>query len=269
MSANESTLTTARGITTRVLTVGVGAPLLFLHGAWGLDGNREFIEELGQRYQVIAPEWPGFGESGGELLLDDMLDFALHGWDVVAAAGLQRPTLVGHSLGGMIAAEMAALNPEGISALTLVTPLGLWVDDHPIPDLFAILPTDLPKLLFADENCASAKANFSIDFADHAAMTTFLVDTHRRLGTAAKVLFPIPDRRLSKRAYRISTPTSVVWGAHDNLLDKAAYGDAWRAALPAATVSEIAGAGHMVPFEQPAELAASVSSHIAAAGGVQ
>lgn len=64
-------------------------------------------DEVQQHYRVLAPEWPGFGESTGEERIEDMLDFALHGWDLVDALGVERPHLVGHLMGGMIAAEMA------------------------------------------------------------------------------------------------------------------------------------------------------------------
>src|SRR6185295_7383216 len=81
------------------------------------------------------------GESTGEELLEDMLDFALHGWDVVDALGVKRPHLVGHSMGGMIAAEMACLAPRDLGKLVLVAAPGLWIDTHPIPDL-------LPRQLY-------------------------------------------------------------------------------------------------------------------------
>ena len=67
----------------------------------------------------------------------DMLDFTLHSWDVVEALGLKNPILVGHSMGGMIAAEMAALAPNDVSRLALICPAGLWLDDHPIVDIFS------------------------------------------------------------------------------------------------------------------------------------
>ena len=75
-----------------------------------------------------------------------MLDFTLHGWDVVEALGLKNPILVGHSMGGMIAAEMAALAPNDVSRLALICPAGLWLDDHPIVDIFSLLPFEMPKL---------------------------------------------------------------------------------------------------------------------------
>ncbi len=79
-----------------------------------------------------------------------MLDFTLHTWDVVDALGLKDPILVGHSMGGMIAAEMAAIAPNDVSRLALICPAGLWLDDHPIVDVFSTLPFEMPALLFHD-----------------------------------------------------------------------------------------------------------------------
>ena len=147
----------------------------------------------------------GLRRPGGEDLLEDMLDFALHGADVVVALGLDRPHLYGHSFGGMIAAEMAALSPGSYGAVGLVAPMGLWLDDHPIPDVYAMLPFDFPVHLFHDPATASVLTG-GVDFEDPAAVTEFLVANSRRLGTAGKVLFPIPNRRLAKRLYRVTNP---------------------------------------------------------------
>ena len=84
-----------------------------------------------------------------------MLDFTLHGWDVVEALGLdEQPHLVGHSMGGMIAAEMACVAPDALAQLVLVDPAGLWIDEHPIPDIFALLPFEFAELLFHDRRPA-------------------------------------------------------------------------------------------------------------------
>ena len=145
----ERAIETRRGIKCRVREAGTGAPLLFLHGAGGLFPQEPLLEQLSHRFHVFAPTWPGWGPEAGEEQLEDMLDFALHGWDVAEALGLERPHLVGHSMGGMIAAEMAAVNNQALEKLALIAPTGVWLDDHPIPDLFGMTPFELPALLFA------------------------------------------------------------------------------------------------------------------------
>ena len=90
------TIETRRGVRCRVFEAGSGPPLVFFHGAGGLLRENPFLEDLARRHHVLAPEWPAYGESTGEELLEDMLDFALHGWDVVEA--LDRTGLWGRLL---------------------------------------------------------------------------------------------------------------------------------------------------------------------------
>ena len=260
-------VTTPRGTDCRVLVGGPegGLPVVVLHSAAGLIGDERFLVELAaQGYRVHAPELPGYGDSTGEDTLEDMLDFTLHSWDVVDGLGLDRPVLVGHSMGGMIAAEMAAICPRRAAALVLVSPLGLWDDQRPIPDIFALLPFQLPQLLFADADAGAALLTGGVDFDDMAALTEFFVGNARRLGTAGKILFPIPNRRLSKRLYRVDAPVLLVWGGRDAYVDPA-YAERWRAALPSATLVSLEGAGHMSIFEAPEQAAAAVSAFLIAA----
>src|SRR5215470_14297063 len=156
---------TKRGAKVRVFEAGAGAPLVFLHGAGGLLPENPFLDRLAERYHVFAPELPGYGESSGEELLEDMLDFALHGWDVISALELEHPHLVGHSMGGMIAAEMACLAPRDLGKLALVSAAGLWIDEHPIPDLFTLLPFEYADLLFHDSAKGAALLTGGLDFS--------------------------------------------------------------------------------------------------------
>jgi pimeloyl-ACP methyl ester carboxylesterase len=95
----------------RYITGGDGPPLLFLHGAGGVTLEDPFLAALAQRHTVYAPLLPGYGDSEECATLREMLDITLHYWDVVAGLGLKDPLIVGHSMGGMIAAEMAAVQP--------------------------------------------------------------------------------------------------------------------------------------------------------------
>jgi pimeloyl-ACP methyl ester carboxylesterase len=244
------TIETKKGTRVRVLEGGSGAPLVYFHGAGGLLADNPFLDRLAQRHAVFAPEWPGYGESTGDELLEDMLDFALHGWDVVDALGLSRPHLVGHSMGGMIAAEMACLAPRDLGKLALAAPAGLWMDEHPIPDIFAMLPFQIAEVLFADPQKGQALLTGGADLSDIEALKDFYIASQRRLAMAGKILFPIPNRRLSKRIYRLTAPTLLVWGAQDRLIVPA-YAKRWQALVPAARVEVIEGAGHMLPYEQP------------------
>jgi pimeloyl-ACP methyl ester carboxylesterase len=244
---------TKKGTRCRVLEGGSGAPIVFFHGAGGLLRDNPYLDGLAQRYHVYAPEWPGYGDSTGEELLEDMLDFALHGWDLVDALGLSRPHLAGHSMGGMIAAEMACLAPRDLGKLALVAPAGLWMDEHPIPDIFAMLPYQIAEALFHDPAKGQALLTGGADLSDMEALREFYIGSQRRLSMAGKILFPIPNRRLSKRLYRLTAPTLVVWGAADKLIVPA-YAERWKAMIPAARVVTVENAGHMLPYEQPEAL---------------
>jgi len=252
------TVETTRGARIRVHEAGRGAPVVFLHGAGGLLAENPFLDQLAARYHVFAPELPGYGESQGEDLLEDMLDFALHGWDVVAALGLERPGLIGHSMGGMIAAEMACLAPGALGKLVLVASAGLWIDESPIPDFFSFMPFEFAETLFHDRAAGEAMLTGGLDLSNADALMEFYIANQKRLGMASKILFPIPNRRLSKRLYRLSTPTLLVWGTSDRLIPPV-YADRFKALIPHAELTLIDQAGHMVPYEQPAEFVAAVT----------
>src|SRR5262249_4844507 len=145
---------------------GSGQPLVFFHGAGGLFPENPFLDALATKYHVFAPELPAYGESTGEDLLEDMLDFTLHGWDVVTSLGLEKPHLVGHSVGGMFADEMAAVAPNDVAKLVLVAPAGLWIPEQPIPDLFTLLPHEYPTLLFHDPAAGLALLTGGLDFSN-------------------------------------------------------------------------------------------------------
>jgi pimeloyl-ACP methyl ester carboxylesterase len=262
----ERTLETPRGIRFRLLEAGepAGRPLVYFHSAGGLLPNEPLLETLGtQGYHVYAPVWPGYGEEPGEDALEDMLDFALHGWDVVDALGLEeRPVIAGHSMGGMIAAEMACLQPQRVERLVLIASAGLWLDEHPIPDLFAMLPFELAQVLFFDPKMGEAMLTGGVDFSNFEALKDFLVLNARRLGTAGKILFPIPNRRLAKRLYRMAAPTLLVWGKQDKLIPPP-YAERFQKLLPGdSRIAWIDQAGHMVPYEQTAAVAQAITSFL-------
>ena len=252
---------TARGARCRVLEGGSGHPVVFFHGAGGLFPENPFLDRLAERYHVFAPELPGYGESTGEDLLADMLDFTLHGWDVVDALGVSQPHVIGHSMGGMIAAEMACIAPRDLARLVLVDAAGLWIDEHPIPDLFALLPHEFAELLFHDPGRGAALLTGGVDFSDMEALKEFYIGNARRMGMAGKILFPIPNRRVSRRLYRLRAETLVLWGASDRLIPPV-YAERWGKLIPRARVVTIGAAGHMLPYEAPDAVVSAVGEFL-------
>jgi len=164
---------------------------------------------------------------------------------------LRKPIVAGHSMGGMIAAEMAAIARTEVANLCLLAPAGLWLDDHPIADIFSKLPYELPGLLFHDAQAGTGLLAPGGDMNDPEFLKQFLVMNARRLGMAGKILFPIPDRGLGQRLQRIAARTLIVWGTEDVLIPPV-YGHAFKKAISKSKLVRIAKAGHAVGQEKPA-----------------
>src|SRR5262245_7430672 len=230
---------------------GEGDPLLFLHSAGGLQGWPPFLESLARSFRVIAPDHPGFGRSEGLEHLDDVVDLALYYTEFIAAMGLDQPYLVGHSLGGMIAAEVAAIAPEVASRLVLIAPVGLWLDDHPVLDFFAATPEELATAIFHDPSSAIAQEMLSVP-ADPEAQLEAMLERTKNLSATGKFLWPIPDKGLKKRIHRIIAPTLILWGTSDRLVPPI-YGEAFLTRLQRARLALFTGASHMLPYEKEDE----------------
>ncbi len=243
----------------RYLEGGSGEPLVFLHGAGGMTPDDPLLAALAKTHHVFAPYLPGYGETEDCPDLRDMLDYTLLGWDLVKAFGLTDPILVGHSMGGMIAAEMAAIAPNDLSRLALIAPAGLWLEDHPIPDMFILMPYEMPAYLFHDPEAGSKLMTSGLDMDDPKFLQNYLVRNARQLGMAGKLLFPIPERGLAQRLYRIQARTVIVWGASDRLIPPI-YGPAFEAGIGGAQLITVPEAGHMVILEKPEVVAQAVAS---------
>jgi pimeloyl-ACP methyl ester carboxylesterase len=241
----------------RYIEGGKGEPLIFLHGAGGVLPADPLLNKLAEKFHVYAPLLPGYGDSEECASLRDMLDFTLHTWDVVEALGLKDPILVGHSMGGMIGAEMAAVAPHDVTRLGLIASAGLWLDAHPIPDLFATMPYDFPALMFHDVERGTALMTAGVALDDPEWLKGFLVTNARQLGMAGRILFPIPERGLSTRLYRIKARTLLIWGDSDRLISPV-YAQAFKKAIPRAELVAIAEAGHLLNIEKPDQVAAAL-----------
>ena len=238
---------------------GTGPDLVFLHGAGGVTEADPFLNALARSHHVYAPLVPGYGDSEECPEIRDMLDFTLHTWDVVDALGLKDPILVGHSMGGMIAAEMAAVQPNDVTRLGLIAPGGLWDDDHPIADPFSTLPYEMPELLFHDAVAGAAMMTAGRNVEDPNFLQTYLVTNARQLGMAGRILFPIPERGLAQRLYRIRAKTVIVWGDSDRLIPPT-YAHAFKKGIAGAQLVSIPEAGHMVNAEKPDAVAAAIAT---------
>jgi pimeloyl-ACP methyl ester carboxylesterase len=240
---------------------GDGTPLLYLHGFEGHPGDADFLKGLAGSHRIIAPELPGYGDSGGFEHIDDTLDMTLAIRQLIEAMGLDQVDVVGHSLGGMFAAELAAVSPHVVNRLVLVSPFGLWLESDPIPDPFVLNPTQLAEITFAVPTKATAVVRAHAPSNGNEQIGAALART-ANLSVAGKFLWPIPDRGLRKRLPLIRAKTLIVRGEGDQLIP-AAYSDAFSDAIPGASAVAIDNAGHYPMHEQPEEFARTCSSFLA------
>lgn len=241
----------------RYLEGGTGPDLVFLHGAGGVTADDPLLAELAKTHHVYAPLIPGYGDSAECHEIREMLDFTLHSWDVIGALGLKDPILVGHSMGGMLAAEMAAVAPNDVSRLALICPAGLWDDAYPIADIFSLMPYQLPEYMFHDVEAGAAIMTAGRNFKDPEFLQAYLVANARQLGMAGRILFPIPERGLKGRLYRIKANTAIIWGTSDKLISPS-YAVGFKEGIQRSEIVSIPEAGHMVILEKVAEVAAAI-----------
>ena len=246
----ETTVSVRNGMfNIKLRTEGSGDPLLFLHSAGGLRGWDPFLAELAKSFTVYAPSHPGFESSSGLDELDDIIDLVVYYNDFLDAIGLESTYVVGHSLGGMFAAELAALSPQRVRKLVLVNAVGLWIDEHPVADFFAMTPAELAVALWHNPESDAAKAMFAIPEDEQEQLEAFLLRS-QHLATAGKFLWPIPDKGLKKRMHRIAAPTHIIWGQSDGLTP-VIYAQEFQKRIPDSQVSILQGCAHLPMYEDP------------------
>lgn len=209
---------------------------------------------------MIAPHLPGYGESTGAELIDDVIDAGLFYHQLMDDLGIESAHVIGHSMGGMLAAEMAALDVHRVRKLILAAPAGFWLDAHPVPDLFTAPPKKLASAMFHDPESAAAQAMMAVP-EDRQAFADAYVERIKRLTMATKFMWPIPDRGLAKRAYRIAAPTLLLWGASDRYVEQA-YAAEFKKAIRKSQLKTLPEAGHMLMYERPLEFCAAVKAFI-------
>ena len=235
-----------------VETGGDGPPLLYLHGAVGQKGWAPFLERLSQQFTVYAPYIPGYGEASGLEHLADLTDLTLYHLELLDALGVGHAHVVGHFLGGMIAAEMAAFSPPSVGRLALASPAGVWRDEDPVADLLALNANELSERLTATPGGAA-----SIDgLADMLAR-----DRMQDIAAAGKFLWPLPDKGLNRRAYRIKAPTLILWGEQDRI-NPPSYAVDFQGLIAGSRTETVANAGHLLMLEQPDSFADAVAAFL-------
>lgn len=235
---------------------GSGEPLLFLHGARGGGQWLPFMEALSREFEVLVPEHPGFGKSETPAWLDNVGDLAYFYLDFMEKLRLRGVHLVGASLGGWIAAEVAVRNHTSLASLTLVAAAGLHVKGVPKGDMFMWSAPELARNLFYDQKYAEwmllaepGEEQQNLELKNRL--------TSAKLGWQPRLYNP----HLGKWLHRIAIPTLIVWGANDKLIPPAyarAYGDA----IPGARLTVFENCGHLPQIEKAQEFVATVTQFL-------
>src|SRR4051812_48988208 len=234
-----------RGTRIRVLRGGNGPALLFLHGASGHTGWLPFLERLSQTFDVIVPEHPGFGMSDDPPWLDRPADLAYFYLDFLAALKLERVHLMGTSLGGWIAAELAVRNTSRLASLTLICAVGIAAEGGPIGDMFRMSAEENARRFYFDP----ARVRRRLEALSSADPRTLV----RNRSTVVRLAYPdFVDAELAKWLHRVDVPTLLVWGENDGLVPPR-FGEAYRDKIPDSSLTVIRQAGH-APFEEQSEV---------------
>ncbi len=244
-----------------VLRGGRGPPLVWLHGVRRTAPGDPVLEALAEGWSIVAPQIPGRSDLAELDELRDIHDLALHYDSLFEALGLDQVTLVGHSFGGMLAAEIAAHTPKRVARLVLAAPLGLWTDDYPVEDLLARPYGQIDELLWRGGSVPAPERGPQDAEALYEAVTA--------VGAVARYTWPIPDKGLRRRLHRISARTLILFGQDDAFVP-CRYGAEFEAGIEGAEARIIPGS-HMAPYEDPTGFAHMVGTFAFAGteGGAQ
>ena len=262
MSKTPEQLTVQVGpITTKYRKNGEGHPLLYLHGAFGYDGWPDFLDTLSENFTVYAPLHPGFEGDSGIDHIEDLLDLTLYHDELIEALELERPHVVGHYSGAMVAAEMAAICSCNVGMIVLAAPAGLWQDDNPGRDYNTTPITEMRQALFADPDSDVALSLYPRPKHDEE-LGWQIIHRVQSLNAVGKFLWPIPDKGLIRRVRRIKNPTLVIVGDVDQIVPPA-YAEMLTSRITGSKSVTMPDSGHMFPHEHPAEFAKTVADFLA------
>ena len=224
---------------------GTGRPVLVLHGGGGPATVAGLVAHLAQTTHTIAPTHPGWDGTHRPGWLTGIDDLALAYLHYLHDQQLSDVLVIGSSLGGWTAAEMAVRdNASIITGLVLIDAVGIDVPAEPIRDFFALDARGVAEYSWHDS------ARFYADPADLPAEQLALRQANM---ATMRVLAGNPymhDPKLAHRLARVTLPTLLLWGESDRIVSPA-YGTAYAAAFGNAQLEIIPKAGHLPQIEQP------------------
>jgi pimeloyl-ACP methyl ester carboxylesterase len=218
-----------------------------IEAAGGMPVVLPFMEKLAQRFDVLVPDHPGYGQSDEPDWLENIHDVAYFYLDFLAALKLERVALVGNSMGGWMAMEIAVRNTSRLASLVLVSPAGVRAEGAEPADIFLLSPEDTVRLLFHDQKLAEERLAIpvtpeSIDLGLKNRHTTARLAWEPRLH----------DPHLPKWLHRIDIPVKIIWGREDRILPVQIC-DELKRLLPRAEVHIMEQVGHLPHAEAPAK----------------
>ena len=246
-----------RDVSVRMMRRGSGPPLVFLHGANGLPVWLPMFDLLAKEFEVIVPEHPGFGTSDSPPWMRNIGDLAMYYLDFLDSLGPYRVHLVGLSLGGWTAAEVAVRNCSRLASLSLLAPAGIRVKGVPSGDNFIWDAEEAVRNLYHDQSIATRllAVPMTDEQADLALTNRF---TAAKFGWEPRWFNPSLERWL----HRISVPTLVLWGESDKLFPSA-YAKRWGERIAGSRVEIIPECGHGIAIEKPERAAKEIMRLIA------
>jgi pimeloyl-ACP methyl ester carboxylesterase len=231
---------------------GAGRPVLLLHGGGGPQTVTRFADLLAAERpaRVITPTHPGFAGTLRPESLISVRGLASVYTGLLAELDLSDVTVVGNSIGGWVAAEMALLDTTRIRGFILVDAVGIEVQGHPIVDFFTLTPREVAEYSYYDPD------KFGIDPA------TLPPDALKAMaGNRATLTVyggaTMNDASLAARLANVTTPTLVIWGDCDRIATPD-YGRALAKAIPGAEFKLLPKTGHMPQIETPDQLLESI-----------
>lgn len=256
---------------------GEGRPLLLIHGlgAQLRSFGQAMVDELARDHRVIRVDRPGSGyspplASGSQRLADQA--------DAIAALidelGLERPVLVGHSLGGALSLAIAQRHPDKVGGLALIAPATQPVRD--VPAVFRGLMVPLSMVPLVARTLAVPLAQASRDkvlrevFRPDPVPADYLINGGGALAMRpGNVEAACGDLQLAREDGEamaaghgaLSLPVAILFGRGDNLLDPAEHGEKTAGTIPGARLTLVEG-GHMLPYTAPVATAKWVRSAI-------
>ena len=227
-----------------MLRGGTGEMLLYLHGANGAGAVQPFMTKLAERFDVIVPEHPGFGLSDEPNWLENIHDLAYFYLDFLRTMGFTRIHIVGSSIGGWLALEIAVRDSSRIASLTLVAPSGIQVPGLQTGDIFLWTPEQLVRNTLFDQALADRMLSQAVspEQMETAIKNRFTV---ARLAWEPRLHNPF----LAKWLHRIDVRTGIVWGESDRILP-VAYADEFKKRIPHAEVNVVRRCGHLPQVEK-------------------